>query len=111
MLQSLVKLTSVDPGYHPANVLTFQASLPGTRYTPDRVRAFAEDLRVRLRATAGVEEAGYAQQLPLVSLAESALFRRTPQRPARFMPGTPELRLVGPGYLPLWAPASSKAGL
>ena len=100
LLRSLVKLISVEPGYRAANVLTFQVALPATRYTPDRIRAFTEDLTARLRATPGVEAAAYAQQLPLVGLSENASFRRTPERPARFVAGTPELRPRQPG-LPL----------
>ena len=99
MLHSLLKLTSVEPGYRAANVLTFQVALPAARYPPDRVRTFAEDLTARLRTAPGVEAAAYAQQLPLVGLTENALFRRTPGRPARFVPGSPELRLVSRDYL------------
>ena len=42
LLRSLVKLTSIDPGYHAANVLTFQVALPAMRYPVDRVRTFAK---------------------------------------------------------------------
>jgi predicted permease len=99
LLHSLLKLTSVAPGYRAANVLTFQVALPSPRYPPDRVRAFAEDLTARLRTAPGVEAAAYAQQLPLVGLTENALFRRTPERPAQVVPGSPELRLVSRDYL------------
>ena len=99
LLHSLLKLTSIEPGYRAANVLTFQVALPATRYPPDRVRAFAEDLTARLRAAPGVQAAAYAQQLPLVGLTETAFFRRTPDRPAQFVRGSPELRLVSRDYL------------
>jgi predicted permease len=99
LLRSLGKLMAVEPGFRTANVLTFQAALPAARYPPKRVRAFAEDLTARLRALPDVEGAAYAQQVPLVGLSENALFRRTPQRPARFVPGSPELRLVSRDYL------------
>jgi putative ABC transport system permease protein len=99
LLRSLAKLMSVEPGFRAANVLTFQVALPATRYPPERVRAFAEDLTARLRAAPGVEAAAYAQQVPLVGLSENALFRRTPQRPAQFVRGSPELRLVSRDYL------------
>jgi putative ABC transport system permease protein len=46
-----------------------------------------------------VQAAAYSQQLPLVGLTENALFRRTPERPARFVPGSPEVRLVSTDYL------------
>jgi predicted permease len=99
LLHSLAKLTSIEPGYRTANVLTFQVALPVTRYPADRIRAFAEDLTTRLRAAPGVQAAAYAQQLPLVGLTEDAFFRLTPERPARFVPGGPELRLVSRDYL------------
>ena len=50
LLHSLIKLTSIEPGYRAADVLTFQVALPAARYPTDRVRAFAEDLTTRLRA-------------------------------------------------------------
>jgi hypothetical protein len=34
LLHSLLKLTSVEPGYRAGNVLTFQVALPATRYPP-----------------------------------------------------------------------------
>jgi putative ABC transport system permease protein len=99
LLHSLVKLTSIEPGYRAANVLTFQVALPAARYPADRIRAFAEDLTTRLREAPGVQAAAYASQLPMVGLTENAFFRRTPERPKRFVPGSPEVRLVGRDYL------------
>jgi hypothetical protein len=61
LLHSLVKLTSIEPGYRAANVLTFQVALPAARYPADRIRAFAEDLTARLRTAPGIEAAAYAQ--------------------------------------------------
>ena len=64
LLRSLVKLTSIEPGYRAANVLTFQVALPATRYPPVGFARSPKISRRALRATPGVQAAAYAQQLP-----------------------------------------------
>src|SRR5262249_39654186 len=71
LIRSFIKLSSVDAGYNPANVLTFQVSLPNDRYPDARLKRFAEDVVARLRSVPGVEAAAYANQLPMVGLRDS----------------------------------------
>ena len=66
LINSFTNLASVDPGYAPENVLTFQVSLPQARY-PDIVgrRGFHEQLLQRVDTMPGVEYAGAVNILPL----------------------------------------------
>jgi putative ABC transport system permease protein len=103
LIHSFVKLSTVDLGYDPTNVLTFQVGLPADRYSNAQLRTFAEDLVARLRSVPGVRAAAYARQLPMVSIAENVWFRRTPDLPsplpARNPEGSPDARLVSTDYL------------
>jgi putative ABC transport system permease protein len=65
LVRSLWRVLAVDPGFDPRGVLTFDASLPHTRY--DRLattRFFAEAID-RLAALPGVESAAATTVLPL----------------------------------------------
>jgi putative ABC transport system permease protein len=66
MVRSLVRLLDEDPGFRPANVLTFDLSLPGTRYSEDAQQVqFFTTLLERIRALPGVHNAGGINELPL----------------------------------------------
>jgi putative ABC transport system permease protein len=103
LIHSFVKLATVDLGYDPSNVLTFQVGLPADRYSGPQLRTFAEDLVARLRSVPGVRAAAYARQLPLVAISESFWFRRTPQLADSPPPPTPatstDARVVSRDYL------------
>jgi predicted permease len=99
-IHSFVKLTSVELGYSPANVLTFQVSLgdlaPGTQ-----LRMFADELVARMQTVPGIQSAAYARQLPLIVIREAAWFRQTPALPTpppRQPPNAPDARLVSQSY-------------
>jgi putative ABC transport system permease protein len=98
LMHSFLKLSAVDPGYDPENVLTFQVALPAGRYPLTALKAFADDLVARMPSVPGVLAAAHGQ-LPLVGLRESAFFRRTPDVPQRPAPGGPEIRLISRDYL------------
>jgi predicted permease len=100
LIRSFTGLIAVDAGYDPSNVLSFQVSLPVTRYSDDRLRAFAEDLVARAHLIPGVEAAGYARQLPLVQLVDTLQLRTSPAGPApseAAMAG--DIRLISRDYL------------
>jgi putative ABC transport system permease protein len=66
LLRSFSRLMHVDPGFNPANVMTYNISLPPQRYaTDDAQRAFGAALETRLKATPGVTRVGIATELPL----------------------------------------------
>jgi putative ABC transport system permease protein len=98
LIASFVKLLRVDTGYDPAQVLTFQVSLPSERYGLSRLQAFAEEFVGRLDTRPGVTAAAYANQLPLVQLRDSLAIGRTPE--AYKQPGAQsgDVRLVSRTY-------------
>ena len=63
LVHSFARLASVDPGFRPANVLTFRV----TTNTPDQEsrRAFYSDVLQRVRSLPGVESAGAILIRPL----------------------------------------------
>jgi putative ABC transport system permease protein len=65
LMRSLARLTSVDPGIRPENVLTLSLELPRTRYDgPQQWQPFFERLLAELRALPGVTSAGGIGGLP-----------------------------------------------
>jgi putative ABC transport system permease protein len=66
LVRSFVRLLTVDPGFQPSGLLTFQIDLSGERYSnAAAVAAFYEQLSARLAGVSGVERVGAATQLPL----------------------------------------------
>jgi len=66
MIASLRNLLVVSPGFDPIGVSTFQMSLVGPRWAADdAVRAFHEELLVRISSRADVEAAALSGQIPL----------------------------------------------
>ncbi|MBO0720870.1 MAG: ABC transporter permease, partial [Blastocatellia bacterium] len=107
LIRSFLKLSSVDAGYDPAKVLTFQLvlpggqlALPGGRYPVPQLKELAENLLTKLEKSPGVEAAASTRQLPMVMLSERASFRTTPAVPKQTAPGPSgdDLRLVSRDY-------------
>ena len=101
LLQGFIRLTSTDPGYDPANVLTFQVNIGAARGRGAAAVAFADDVVERLRRVPGVRAAAFARQLPLIAIRESAWFRRTAALPSPPPPqndSAPDARLVSRDY-------------
>lgn len=100
LAHSFARLVTVQPGYDPDGVLTFQISRPdlppGTQ-----LRMFADDVATRVGGLPGVRAVAYARQLPLVSIKESVSFRQTPSAPgarAREDETSTDARLVSRAY-------------
>jgi predicted permease len=70
MINSFVKLATVDPGFDAARLMTFQVLMSGTPKA-EAQRTFAEALTERLASMPGVQAAAYARQLPLVQLNDT----------------------------------------
>jgi putative ABC transport system permease protein len=65
LIESLVRLRGVDPGFQPANVLTMHIALPPARYDTDPKRAaFFDELVRRVEAVPGVRSATVALTAP-----------------------------------------------
>ncbi|HXO40764.1 MAG TPA: FtsX-like permease family protein, partial [Thermoanaerobaculia bacterium] len=66
MLQSLYRLTAVDPGFDSRRLLAAEISASGPRYREDRkILAFYQQALERVRSLPGVEAAAVTSQLPL----------------------------------------------
>jgi putative ABC transport system permease protein len=103
LIHSFVRLSTIELGYDPSNVLTFQIGLPAERYSNVQLRAFAENLIERARSVPGVRAAAYGRQLPFIAIAESLPVRRTPLAADAPPPANPgaatDARLVSRDYL------------
>jgi putative ABC transport system permease protein len=65
LIQSFVRLRSVDPGFEPANLLTMKIALPPARYDTDRKRAaFFLELLPRIEKLPGIRATAIAMSLP-----------------------------------------------
>src|SRR4029453_3892517 len=91
LMRSFIKLSNVDPGYDPTNVVWFQAFLPRER-APTQVTAFAEGMVERLSAVPGVAAAGYAPQIPTGNLLRETSLRTRPEPPPPPPGGRPDAR-------------------
>jgi putative ABC transport system permease protein len=66
LLRSFALVTSVHPGFDPANVIRAEVSLPQFQYsTPQQWVAFADELLVRLQALPGFHDSALAAPLPM----------------------------------------------
>jgi putative ABC transport system permease protein len=86
MINSLLRLLRVDPGFRADNVLTMQISLPQDKYPddhPDSTFGFYRRLVDRVASLPGVESAGLTSALPLTNSGSGSLFsiegRRAPK--------------------------------
>lgn len=100
MIRSFMNLSSIDVGFAPRDVLTFQVTLPPSR-TPADLSRFGDEMSSRISTMPGVQGVGYAESLPMVPVGRFAAIGRTPALP-KPAPGAPpnlDVRIVGPGYL------------
>jgi putative ABC transport system permease protein len=102
LIRSFGRLLAVDPGFNPANVLTFQVALPASRYTNDTVRvAMLERLVQAVRATPGVVAAGGTHLLPFSGGWSTGSFNIEGFQPPPDQNGPwGDQRIVTPEYLP-----------
>jgi putative ABC transport system permease protein len=81
LTRTFTQLLKVDVGFRAEHVLTFELSLPSTRY-PDRQRIaqFYAQALPRLRAVAGVDSAAITEAVPMGDAPEATVVR-IPGRP------------------------------
>jgi putative ABC transport system permease protein len=100
LVRSLLELQRAPLGFDPARVMSFQISLPTTRYNAVQRTAFFRDLANTLRAIPGVERAGVSSAIPFgAGTFTTSPFAAPP--PSALAPGTSvpvDWRAVGPGY-------------
>ncbi len=105
LLESVIQLRKVDPGFHPQNVLCARTLLPvaqNSKYRDLLARArFYETVLARVREFPGVAAAGYTTFLPLTTVGGTSEFVVN-GRPPTVQLGQfsdANLRVVTPDYL------------
>jgi predicted permease len=101
LLRSFARLTSIDQGYNPANVLTAQISFPREGTTRASRDLFVTNLLERTRGASNVQAAGVTALMPLVPGAMVLVYDwpgRTDGagKPLKVRVG---FRVVSPGYV------------
>jgi putative ABC transport system permease protein len=75
-IESLGKLMQVDPGFQAANVVTFNVSMPASRYpTHEAQYDFIAALDEQLAAIPGVQAVGFAAGVPFTSSGGSTHYK------------------------------------
>jgi putative ABC transport system permease protein len=81
LMQSLIRLYGVNPGFNPTHLLTLHISLPIARYdTSQKQAAFFDELAQRVQLLPGVQGAAATFTLPMM------IFPQTPVQPANQPP-------------------------
>ncbi len=100
LINSFLKLSNVNPGYDPTNVLAFQVSLPQARYETAQREAFYRQMLDRLRALPGVRAAAISNTLPLqqgiIRIGLRIFGRPEPTRPEDFT--IADVRVISADY-------------
>jgi putative ABC transport system permease protein len=100
LIRSFSRLASVDPGFNVQPALTFELSLPETRYAEEAQQvAFFDQLLPRLKAIPGVKTAGAVISLPLSGSSLVLTFEITgrPPLPPSQQPAM-QVRVATPDY-------------
>ncbi len=101
LIKSFLRLTHVDPGFTPTNVLTMQLSLTRTKYPePQQGAAFFQELVSRIEALPGVQAAGTVTELPFSGQDNDTFFTIEGKPPVAFgsLENDASIRVVSPNY-------------
>jgi putative ABC transport system permease protein len=101
MIRSLLRLSSVQPGFDPNNVLTARLTVPGTKFSSAAAQiTFYDQVLRQVRATPGVESAGLIDSLPIDDGGshQPVAVEGQPVVPMADQPEV-DVRLISPGYL------------
>jgi putative ABC transport system permease protein len=99
LVRSFARLTAIDPGFRPENVLTVEIDLPTSKYPRDRRAAFFERVIAEMRGRPGVESVGAVSSLPMSGVENvEALFLegQPPPEPEKIL--LADFRMATPGY-------------
>jgi len=100
LIKSFGRLQSVDPGFQPAQTLSFEVSLPPTTYADDpQIVSFYDRLASRLGALPGVRTVGGVMGLPMSGLRFQISFaiEGRPEAPPGQEPSM-QVRVATPDY-------------
>lgn len=100
LIRSFQRLTAVDPGFDPKNLLTLDVMLPGAKYSEEKQRlVFFRQLLERISSLPGVQSASAINFLPFRGLgaATNMVLVGRPAPPVGQEPVT-DVRVIEPGY-------------
>lgn len=100
LVQGLMRLQRVHPGFSPDAVFQARVSLPPVYRSPEELARFYESLSERLLASPGVRGVGLISAAPMSGLLATVPFTVAGQAPRteREAPAA-NLRVISPGYL------------
>ncbi|MEO8360865.1 MAG: ABC transporter permease [Vicinamibacteria bacterium] len=103
LLNSLIRLNRVQPGFDTRGTLTAQLVLSGSRYStndfkPDRLNQFLDALTERVRGLPGVNDVSYAQSVPLTGVENNTNFEIAERPATSGDQPVAQLRFVGADY-------------
>ena len=101
LIRSFARVTSVNPGFDPQNVIEAEVSLPQFEYsTPQQWANFTNELLVRLQAQPGLHDSAVAAPLPMDRQGEASfgftIVGNPPPPPGK--PNTADYATVSPEY-------------
>jgi putative ABC transport system permease protein len=101
LIKSFLRLSQVDPGFKPTNVLTMQLALTRPKYPEESQRVnFFQQLIARIEALPGVQAAGIVSELPLSGQENDTFFtiEGKPQVAFGSLENDANIRIVSPDY-------------
>ncbi|MGH7528089.1 MAG: ABC transporter permease [Gemmatimonadales bacterium] len=99
LMRSFLALQQVRPGYDATDVLTFQLSMPASRYSDGEKRMeFFRRLEERLSALPGVRKVGQVSKLPLTGSGPLQPFAFNEETASKWESVTADERSISPGY-------------
>jgi putative ABC transport system permease protein len=101
MVKSLLRLETQDPGFRPDGVMTFQLTLPASKYsTPERITQTFQRVIEEVRTVPGVVDAGGINMIPLTNFGMNGSFSIVGRPPFQQADRAPvvEYRATTPGY-------------
>ncbi len=100
LIRSFARIQGIDPGFQAERVLTFNLSLPNTKYPSDTQRiAFFEQLLPRLAAVPGVEAVGTTSNVPFGGNWSTGSFSVEGYQAPQGQPGPwGDIRVVSTGF-------------
>ncbi|MEP6692766.1 MAG: ABC transporter permease, partial [Gemmatimonadaceae bacterium] len=100
LIKSFARLQSVDPGFNPRDVLTFNLSLPRTKYATDTAqRAFYDAVLPRIAQVPGVRNVGATSVMPFSNNWSTGSFNVEGYEPPKNGNGPwGDIRIVSPDF-------------
>ncbi len=100
MIRSFASLQQVRPGFEPKGLITFNLSLPGSKYEEDAPRrVFYRELKEKLLGLPGVVSVGATSQLPLTGSGSLQPYAYDEETARNWESVTADRRGASPDYL------------